>query len=203
MNRIWLLVALLWGCKGPAQGTSIGNPTKMTLRVAASTDVQLTEALFPPGELWFSYRDGTEASVELPDPTDLLTGAPIEVPNGEWEGMAIELDDPFEMAGTTRSGDPATLTIDLPDFRLDPRSGFVVFDRGAFVLELAAPGWLDETEVGYDVDATVLVEPGDSFHDGLARAIAEDSGLFDDDGDRRIDDDERDRGQEAGATRPR
>ena len=198
-----LLALGLLACQGPpASGTSVGNPTKMSLRVALSTDVQLDVAEFPSGELVFTYTNGEWESVELSQ-IDLLAGAPVELPNGEWESMAFLLDTAFEFSGTTRSGDAANLTIDVPAFRLDPRQGAVLFERGEFVLELASPGWLDEDNAGYDADAEVRVEPGSPIHDGLARAIEDGSALYGDDGDHQIDDAERARGHEAAGGRPR
>ena len=92
------------------------------------------------------------------------------------------------------------LTLDVPGIQLAPqREDSVRFAESAFVLELAFPGWLDESYAQYDADVEIIVQPGSLVHDRLATAIREDTTLFgDDDRNQEVSEEEREGRNEAG-----
>ncbi len=203
MNRLPLIALLAAvGCAGPMEGTSIGNPTEMTIRVASSTDVTLSQALFSLTEVTLYYEDDTEETTPIGDTLDTTVGATIEVSGGVWVGMVLVTAGPMVMSGTTRFDDPAHLTLDVPDIWLRPVGETVQFEDGVFVLELASPGWLDAGNAGYDVDSEILVDPDTAvIHDRLVAAVTGGTSLFGDDGDREVSDGEREDGGEADGER--
>jgi len=192
MNRTLLPAVFALGCSSPPmEGTSVGNPTEMTVRVAPSDDIMLAQADLSLQSITL-YGEGSDETIAVDETLNTLDGATIEMPDGEWGAMVLTVSEPMVLSGSTRSGDPANLRLDVSTVTLRPVNETIRFDRGKFVLELASPAWLDAENAGYDPDAEVLVDPDTpAIHDDLVAAIESSTSLFGDDGDRDVSDDER------------
>lgn len=206
MARVFFLAALIsMGACNPQsvdESTSIGNPSMVAVRVAQSDDITLTAASYPLGEITLNYTDGTWEAVGVNETVDAIAGDPVSLPNGAWESLVFTTSTVMTMQGTTRSADAAAFTLDIPQFRLAAYADSVRFSEGAYVVELAFPGWLNGDYAGYDPDQQVIVEPGSMVHDRLVAAVRDQTTLYrDDDRDHVVDDGERDTRGEAGTGR--
>lgn len=192
MNRSLLPAIFAFGCSGPPlEGTSVGNPTEMTIRVAPSDDITLEQADLPLQSVTL-YGEDADETIAVHETLNTLDGATIEMPDGEWGAMVLTVSEPMVLSGSTRSGDPANLRLDVLTITLRPVRETIRFDKGEFVLELASPAWLDAENAGYDADAEVDVDPDTPvIHDDLVAAVESSTSLFGDDGDREVSDDER------------
>jgi hypothetical protein len=203
MKRIATFASvLLLACSDPPvmEGTSVGNPTEMTARIAPSTDVSLSQADFSLAEVTFVYTDRTWDTVAVNQDFDLLAGGTIEFPASEWEAMVLVPGGPMVMSGSTRTSQPATYSLEVDEILLFAREASVRFDDGGHVLELGFPGWLDADFAGYDTNVEVNVDPSSSLvHNNLVTALRDSSTLFgDDDRDGEVGDEERRESGEAG-----
>lgn len=189
----FLTFALLFACRGaPVEGTSVGNPTELTVRLAPSSDLTLDLAEVALGVARFTDVEGGDVEVNLATTADLLDGGPLELPDLDWVSLELSLASPLELGGATSGGAEASLTIDADSLTLIPSAEAVAFDGGAYVLELGHPGWLDAESVGYDPDQDLLVEPGSAAHDNLAWLLGYTSSLYEDlDRDGEVGEDER------------
>lgn len=194
MTRL-LPLALLLGCRngGPSEGTSVGNPTELTLSVAPSADLLLDAAQVDLSLARFADAQGGFDDVNLDASVDLLAGGTVTIPDLEWSTLELFFASPMALSGSTSGDAAARVTLEVESLLLTAAVAEVVFDGGSFVLELGSPGWLDAESIGYEPDEELLVEPGDAVHDTLAELVQYRSSLIpDQDGDREVSDDERD-----------
>jgi hypothetical protein len=199
-RRAFLTLCLcLVGCSvEPPNGTSIGNPSMTALSIALSDDVELTEAELSLADLEMVDSDRNFEVFHIDSTIDLLAGEPIELPAGDWLVMNLFPSEPLTLAGSTRSGEPASFVLDVPEISLRPDLDSLSSDGDHFVLELAFPGWLNADYAGYDPDLEIVVDPASLHHDRLVAAIRDRSALYGDQNrNGQVDDEDRAGGERA------
>lgn len=196
----FLPLALLLACRtGPVEGTSVGNPTELTGRLAPNSDLIIDSAQVALGVASFTNGQGGVEDVDLAVTVDLLDGGSLEMPELEWVSLELFFASPMELHGSTSGDAEASVTIAVESLFLTSSADAVIFDGGAYVLELGNPGWLDAESIDYDPDEGLLVEPGSAEHDTLAGLVRYSSSLAEDqDSDGEVSDDERDAAVAAG-----
>ncbi|MCB9669973.1 MAG: hypothetical protein H6736_21280 [Alphaproteobacteria bacterium] len=174
------MILLLVACDPTGSGTSIGNPNRTLLRVAPGGDVELTSAEL---DLIRVVLDGPEGQqiLEGPFATDVLEGVELDLPTGEWTSLTLTAGAPFALLGD--AGGSVDLTLDVPEVGVQVDRG-PLLDGQPHVFELASPGWLDASVVGWDLGVDQVVTPDGPLHARLAEAITAGSALWPDaDGD--------------------
>lgn len=183
------VILLAFSCRSPpAEGTSVGNPTEMTVVAAESADLQLSAGGVSLETASFWLDDETDL-VEFGQDVDLFTPDAVELPSRSWDVLVLELAAPLWLEGTTSAGQEVSITLAVESVALVGPAVF--FDGDRVVLEVGEPGWLDALELGYDPAQPLVIEPTDALHDRAAEAVGR-SGLFlDGDGDGQVSEDER------------
>jgi len=106
-------LALLTACRGaPVEGTSVGNPTELTARLAPSSDLIIDSAQVTLSMARFTDEQGGVEEMDLAVTVDVLGGGPLEVPDLEWVSFDLSLASPLELRGLTSGDAEASLTID-------------------------------------------------------------------------------------------
>lgn len=170
---------LVFACKALPNGTSIGNPNKTIIKVAPPGDeVQLQQATL---KLQGVFASGT--AIDPPESDDVLAGLEIELPRNA-TSVRLEIEGTFDLLGMDGEN--------VVDLQLDVQQVQVVaLDRlvaepSPLVFELAYPGWLDASEVGWSRGEDHVVRPGGPNHLVLVDAVRLSSSLLqdaDDDGE--------------------
>jgi len=197
--QLGVLVSL-GACDGSWGGTSVGNPGKMTGVVGPAPDVSLDYADTWVERVEFTDCDGQISSKNVNAVVDLIFGFNVVAPGGEICGAQLIGDGYVYVTGQTMgSGEIFTAYLQT-DGQLEVASNYGVFVDGQdFVLELGAPGWLDEETLDLQFSGEEIIET-DPRAVTLAERIVEDIALFEDpDGDGQVSDNERDDGAVASA----
>lgn len=179
------------GCRSiPSQGTSVGNPTEMTILLAQSDEVEIDTFSIDFSEISFETNEDVSEVVDIETVIDQNNHI-IEVPSGEWKTISFTLHSPLSIQGNTATGSTIELSIDLAEFFLIAEEP-ILFKENAFILELAEPNWLSHINAQYDSTDDVVIDSESMQHDSLIQEIQQKSSLFYDvDRDRQISDEER------------
>lgn len=203
MKLLSPIVLFISGCIETNQGTSVGNPTEMTVQIAGSTDVLLEEGSLPVSEIEVGFIDRESDTISV-ESVEQIDDALFQLPNGAWNFLTISFDAPINLQGRTQTGLDASLSINVPAIRMLASNEEVVFAENVFILEIAFPGWLDEEHAQYNIAESIVVEEGSEIHDRLSQAIIEQSSLFrDSNGDYTLNDQEREENSQAQGARER
>lgn len=176
----------------PRPGTSVGNPGKMTVRIAPSETVFLEVAFTDETSLTHVDCHGTASALDAPE-LDLLESGPITVPGGPWCGVQLVLAQPAILGGGAleHAGFEAELQPDpIVLWAYEPLD----VDGESYVLELAAPDWLNPDILGLMLEDPVLIELGSERSDLLAEDLGVGARVFADGGDGVLTDAERSAG---------
>jgi hypothetical protein len=141
---------LLAACmdSGPNEGTIVGNPGDAALRLARTDGISFVEAIaYVSGLEMSSCTDSETAGERLSVEEEFdLTGDALflELPAGDWCGIALDLDGPIEIYGEAGDEDRTDLEafLDIGEVSAESSSAFGV-DGNTFVFELGEPGWLE------------------------------------------------------------
>jgi hypothetical protein len=212
-----LALLLFAGCnpqdRETRPGTSVGNPGKVVARLAPIDNGELEAVGIDEADFSLLPCDGDdwiEAAVRRD--LDLRAGEGFELPGGRWCGLAMTLMTELLAEGQSESGTGIELVLVLDEivvFTADDQS--FGEDGDSFVLELGYDGWLDaamleriegEDTGQTDRDESVVVDDNHPLHDELAELLMEGSGLYLEDGDGQLDDEERASGAVASSTEP-
>lgn len=212
MRSSQLLLAILMGCtqdEGRDQGTVVGNPGDAALRMGAVDAGEVITARTTVSAMSLETCTGTVTEFALGDEVDFLDDGYIEIPNGTWCALTLFAEDSLFIEAI--SDDEKTfLTLDLAlaVLEFDSAEGFSVEGDQA-ILEWGFPGWLsmesealverldieeDDIAESEEEEDVLVIEIGpedDGVHDDLVDVFAFGSGLYGDDGDGRLSDEER------------
>ncbi len=198
MTRTILSIALIamCGCResvGERDGTSVGNPGKGSARVAPGTEVVFQSAIATQVVIGITECDD-KADWEVlldEDVLGLQDSEAFEIPAGTWCGLDLELDG-IQIEGSGDDG--GSFTIDLEPLRVYLyTSGSEVSEDTSLVIELGSVGWIDATELGLPVDADIT--PAHDLHETLVLRVEKESGVYADDGNGDLSDQEREENQ--------
>lgn len=178
----------------PDSGTAVGNPTGMVAQTASATALSWTSASTALSGFRLDDCSGGSVDASVSGPLDLLGGT-IQVPAGTWCGLELEFSGNLSLVAEASDGSDATLSLAVPSVRLAGAAH--TSNAGAWVLELADPGWTSAEELGAVDGASVVIDASSPQHDALVTTIRTLTTLYDDaDEDGEVDDDERDDGLE-------
>jgi hypothetical protein len=185
-----LAVVLLAGCSEYAlrPGTSVGNPARLAASVAPSRDVTIEAAWLEVTSADVVGCGGERSPFGLLGEIDLLDSPTVDLPTGEWCGVALE----FARLAVTGSTWGGTFVFELQagDLVVSAEDGFAAAADEAFVLEVGEPGWIDVRRLGV-VGGDVTIDDSAQLA-VLADAVARRSALWrDTDGDAVVDWEER------------
>lgn len=170
------------GCLEPDPGTSVGNPNLTLVKVAPpGPGLTLDLASLPIAAVQVSNSDGTR-DAPVPSSTDVLKGAPLDLPAGDWTELSLVVDGRFVVQGVDGDGE-VDLELELDEVAVRSLRSPLQFDE-PHVFELAFPEWLTADNVGWTAGDDHVVRPGDPVHDVLADFVESRSAfLADPDGD--------------------
>lgn len=181
----------LLACVGADSGTVVGNPGDSFTTVAdpkgltwGSAELTLDRVVMTP----CGARDHDVVTVDAP--IDLLAPDPLQIPAGDWCGLTLYADR-LELQASASGGE--RVFVDLDELAVVV-SGSVPVDGGAYVLELAEPGWLDADALALDPRDPLEIDGAHADADALVAALEYGSGLYADDGDGVLSEQERDAG---------
>lgn len=161
----------------------IGNP-KLTVRIAAGTGLTFQTLTL----------DHAVVRADACTPPSLNSGNPIELlgigkllPHSAC-AVGIETGDLLTITGVGSTGGTFELELAVGDLVRTLAASETIWPDStkskAFILELAAPGWVTESTLGLSNGVHTVVDAQHLLHDDLVDAIELDSALFrDDNGD--------------------
>jgi hypothetical protein len=196
------VLSLLVSCRTspPDGGTSVGNPGGLRLSMGAVSGATATQARIAVTELvWLDCGGGPGAVRVVNRSLDLLAPELLVAPPGTWCGVEVVPAAPLVLDLDGDAGGTAGLRRELGLAPVESATGFTVDETVELALELGAAGWLTAEELGLEAGAELTVEPGDAVHDGLASRARSASGLYSDDGDGVVSEEERTTGSLASA----
>ena len=205
-------MAVLLGCSQEErrdEGTVVGNPGDAALRMGSVEDGEVVTARTFVAGMALESCSGTVSEFELDEEVDFLDDVHIELPNGEWCGVELFMEDSLYIE-TVSTDDEIFLVLDLEVEVLEFESteGFSVEGDSA-ILEWGFPGWLsmekealfdrfgleeedvEELEEREDILVFEVTPDDEEAHDEMVDVFAYGSGLYGDDGDGRLSDEER------------
>jgi len=204
-----LFISVLLGCSQDErrdEGTVVGNPGDAALRMGAVADGEVVTARTFVAGMAVESCSGNISELELNEEVDCLDDVHIDLPSGEWCGVELFMEGSLYIE-TVSAAEEIFLVLDLEVevLEFDSTDGFSVEGDSA-ILEWGFPGWLsmekealferlelEEEDIEDREDILVLeVTPDDEgAHDEMVDVFAYGSGLYGDDGDGRLSDDER------------
>ena len=209
MRWIQLLLVVLLGCtqaERSDEGTVVGNPGDAALRMGAVDDGEVIAARTNVSRMSLESCDGMVRDVELDQDVDFFDDVHMDVPNGEWCSLYLFMEETLHVEMVSYSEEVLlTLDLEIEVLEFESADGFKV-DGDQAILEWGFPGWLSmdpETLLErLDIDEDDLREREDMFlievnpddgeaHDSLVDVFAYGSGLYGDDGDGELSDEER------------
>lgn len=189
------MLPLLAACVslGVMEGTAVGNPTDLTVALAAGKGVTWQAASVPVATLDLAGCEGSEETVTVGRALDLL-GDTLVVPPGDWCGLDLVFDGDLHAQGITEDQSTLELWLRVARVALVSETAIDPGD-GAFYLELADPDWVKPQPLGATDGAVVTVGPEGTDAEALVRQVEKESSLYvDRDADRSLDPDEREEG---------
>jgi hypothetical protein len=205
MMRYFWLLGCLFGCVddgGTDEGTVVGNPGDTKMRVAELGHGELTQARTRIQDIVWAGCDGTDQIVEVVANIDLLDDATTPTPTGEWCGLWVGLSEPLVLQLFVPDWDKEVLFyLEIEDLFLDSPTSFttdnenLVFEWGYqnWFLDQQRPleDWLLDEDRWEDEERIEVPEEG-PVYDAVVGVFAEASAVYaDEDGDGRINDEER------------
>lgn len=179
-RSILLLGVVAGACADPIEdpGTSVGNPNLTLVKVApGGLGVEITKANLPFSSVTVSNAAET-VEVDLPTSNDVLAGAPLDLPTGDWTQLSLQLDGTLNLAGTESN---ATIDLELDVAAVTVRSERSPLETGEpHVFELAFPGWLEAQNTGWVSGEDHTIRQGDPIHDTLVDSIQQRSAYLPD-----------------------
>lgn len=185
-------VLALLACKTVERpGTLVGNPGKMTVRIAPLGEgVEPTSAdTVAATVLWLGCGNGfTEAA--RAETLDLLRGEPLTIPGGRGCAVVLDFPEPLMVLSQGDREDRLVAELELPAPLTLFAGAPIAVDGEDYVLELGAPGWLFDVELG---EGETEIEAGSELSRLLAIELIADSSLYPDtDGSGGLEEAERD-----------
>ena len=201
MRSSWLVLALV-GCATeapPPNGTSVGNPGKVSYRLAPPTEIDVVEASLQSVTTDLVGCDGARESVVAAEDEDLVVGDAEVMPPGTWCGLTLSVDV-LTVDGT--AGEiTASITLEPPWVLTLWMAEPVVVDETEYVLEIGEPGWVTAGQLAPEGDLAGTITPESDVAPLIAQNVAVGTGLYlDGDGDGVVSDAERQAGTLASAT---
>ena len=214
MRFTTLLLAVLFGCSQEErrdEGTVVGNPGDAALRMGAVDNGEVITARTFVSGMAVEACSGNVSEFELDEEVDFLEDVHIELPNGEWCGVALFMEESLYIETISVEEDILlVLDLDVGVLEFDSDDGFRV-EGDSSIMEWGFPGWLsmekealferlgfeedlEEREEGEEREDILVFEvtPDDEdAHDEMVDVFAYSSGLYGDDGDGRLSDEER------------
>ena len=212
MKSTPLFLAYLFGCSPEEQrdqGTVVGNPGDAALRMGAVNDGEVISARTHLAGISLETCNGAVTEFPIDEEVDFFDDVRIDLPNGEWCGLQLFSEESLYIE-TVSSDEEIFLVLDLEIETLEfsAADGFEIEGDKA-ILEWGFPGWLSMDgeslfdrldidqeeraameEAGEEMVFEVTSEDGD-LHDELVDVFAYGSGLYGDDGDGRLSEEER------------
>jgi len=199
---IWLLLA----CAGaPPEGTIIGNPGDAMVVMAEGKDATYTAS----SAYALNWRvTDCEGEREADIPLDLeldLEGTLVDLPGGAWCRIALELDGVTIEGYGGEDSSEFLFVIELEGswVELQAENLLEVPAESDWVLELGYPGWVEAESLELLSEERTVVDEDHPAYPALVRKLYAASGLYSDDGDGLIDEEEREAGEEARGEDPR
>jgi hypothetical protein len=187
----WFPVALLVACNGgPWDDVGPAVPASVRVELGDTPGLELVE-----GGLELERVDVDRCKAR-PSHTSLLgtwwvvPASPLLLEGGPWCALSFEPQGPLTLTGTDGNV-VVDLTLSLPPVVLTLREQLDV-DGDAFVLRLGDDGWLAADDLDLSEDGSIT--PSSPLHDPLVEALEAGAGLYRDDEDGELTDDELDRG---------
>ena len=191
--------ALLWlgttACTAPiGEGTSVGNPGSVALRVGPLRALQPGVARLPVALLEVQPCAGPAQPLLAGADLNLLAPTVLAVPAGALCGLRLRPAGALQVRGSGENGADFDVQLDLPEVWV-ALDGLQLGDGRSAVLELGGPDWLNAEALDLKAGETRTVRPGDARHDSLRDRLLRTTGLYVDlDQDNVVDDEERSSG---------
>ena len=188
--------ALLWlgatACTAPiGEGTSVGNPGSVALRVGPLRALQPGVARLPVALLDVQPCAGPAQPLLAGADLNLLAPTVLAVPAGALCGLRLRPAGALTVRGSGENGADFDVQLDLPEVWVALDALQLGGGRSA-VLELGGPDWLNAAALDLVAGETRTVRPGDARHDSLRDRLLRTTGLYVDlDQDNVVDDEER------------
>ena len=176
------LALALGACEpqGVDDGTAVGNPGKMTVRLDTEDAPGAERAMMPvEALLGFDCTDDENEEVLATGLVlDVLEGSTLLVPSGEYCGLGFLVEDPLSVEGELDDG--RSYTVDLPtgDLIAWNEPGFRVGPGEPLTFWLGAEGAFSEDVLEDEQGDPVVLGAGDPLSEELAEAIAEGTALI-------------------------
>lgn len=172
-------VAMVIGCSTePNLGTAVGNPgSGLTVKTSGGPGIDAMGGSFTAAEVQLRPCTGAAEVVARDLLVDAAGGTTIDLPDGDYCGVAFVVDGVMALEGTG-SGHTLTLSLDVGRVDVWTASGFTL-EEDALTVYLGASGWLDAGDLKLD-EADVSITPADgSDHRDLVEAVRTGSFLVD------------------------
>ena len=187
------------GCQGAKtndsddarEGTYVGNPGEMRARLAPIGDAELDNSVMEVGGIGFVNCDGTEDEwVAVDGLYDLNSNLYIAIPPGTWCHTSMELFNIHLSGVSGLTGGTFEMFLEPGNINMDTYNPMEFVD-GTFVMEFGEPGWTSAQEIDVAQDDHVIIDHNHDFFEEFGNRVNEGTGLYNDDGDGWVSDDER------------